>query len=69
MEERVPGPEVAKRRSWSAIAVWLQHGYAIEPAGFVMTRWMLLGLKERAEALRVQTSRAGESGGNHNAAA
>jgi len=26
--------------------------YAIEPAGFVMTRRMLLGLKQRAEALR-----------------
>ena len=25
--------------------------YAIEPAGFVMTRRMLLGLKQRAEAL------------------
>jgi len=43
--------------------------YAIEPAGFVMTRRMLLGIKERAEALRVRTSRAGESSGNHNAAA
>jgi hypothetical protein len=28
--------------------------YAIEPAGFLMTRRMLLGLKWRAEALRVQ---------------
>ena len=26
--------------------------YAIEPAGFLMTRRMLLGLKQRAEALR-----------------
>jgi hypothetical protein len=26
--------------------------HAIEPAGFVMTRRMLLGLKQRAEALR-----------------
>jgi hypothetical protein len=26
--------------------------YAIEPAGFIMTRRMLLGLKERAEATR-----------------
>ena len=26
--------------------------YAIEPAGFIMTRRMLLGIKERAEALR-----------------
>jgi hypothetical protein len=31
--------------------------YAIEPAGFLMTRRMLLGVKERAEALR-----AGRSG-------
>jgi hypothetical protein len=34
--------------------------YAIEPAGFVMTRRMLLGLKQRAETLRAQASaRAG----------
>jgi hypothetical protein len=26
--------------------------HAIEPAGFLMTRRMLLGLKQRAEALR-----------------
>jgi hypothetical protein len=26
--------------------------YAIEPAGFIMTRRMLLGLKQRAEALQ-----------------
>jgi hypothetical protein len=26
--------------------------YVIEPAGFLMTRRMLLGIKERAEALR-----------------
>jgi hypothetical protein len=26
--------------------------YVIEPAGFIMTRRMLLGLKQRAEALR-----------------
>jgi hypothetical protein len=43
--------------------------YAIEPAGFVMTRRMLLGLKERAEALRVRTSRGGDSRRNYNAAA
>ena len=30
--------------------------YAIEPAGFLMTRRMLLGLKQRAEALRTQRS-------------
>lgn len=28
--------------------------YVIEPAGFLMTRRMLLGLKQRAESLRVQ---------------
>jgi hypothetical protein len=34
--------------------------YVIEPAGFLMTRRMLLGLKQRAETLRAQTSaRAG----------
>jgi uncharacterized protein len=33
-------------------SVWARLGtYAIEPAGFVMTRRMLLGLKQRAEAL------------------
>ena len=30
--------------------------HAIEPAGFVMTRRMLLGLKQRAEALRAATT-------------
>lgn len=35
-----------------ARSVWARLGtYAIEPAGFVMTRRMLLGLKQRAEAL------------------
>lgn len=34
-------------------AVWARLvTYAIEPAGFLMTRRMLLGIKERAEALR-----------------
>jgi hypothetical protein len=28
--------------------------HAIEPAGFLMTRRMLLGLKQRAEALRAE---------------
>ena len=32
-------------------SVWSRLGtYAIEPAGFLMTRRMLLGLKQRAEA-------------------
>jgi hypothetical protein len=34
---------------WARLAT-----YAIEPAGFVMTRRMLLGLKQRAEALRAE---------------
>jgi hypothetical protein len=34
--------------------------HAIEPAGFLMTRRMLLGLKQRAEALRA--ARMGEAG-------
>lgn len=37
--------------------------YAIEPAGFVMTRRMLLGIKERAEALR--TGRTETHGDRH----
>lgn len=36
---------------------WARLGtYAIEPAGFVMTRRMLLGLKQRAEALRAAST-------------
>jgi hypothetical protein len=30
--------------------------YAIEPAGFLMTRRMLLGLRQRAEMLKAQAS-------------
>jgi len=41
--------------------------YPIEPAGFLMTRRMLLGLKRRAEALRA-SGRAGDARG-HRAAA
>lgn len=41
--------------------------HAIEPAGFLMTRRMLLGLKERAEALRA--SGAGEPRSNQRPAA
>ena len=37
--------------------VWARLGtYAIEPAGFLMTRRMLLGLKQRAEALRAAST-------------
>jgi hypothetical protein len=38
---------VRPRSVWARLAT-----YAIEPAGFLMTRRMLLGLKQRAEALR-----------------
>jgi hypothetical protein len=36
-------------------AIWARlFTYVVEPAGFLMTRRMLLGLKQRAEVLRVQ---------------
>jgi hypothetical protein len=38
---------VRTRGAWARLVT-----YAIEPAGFLMTRRMLLGLKQRAEALR-----------------
>jgi hypothetical protein len=41
--------------------------HAIEPAGFLMTRRMLLGLKQRAEALR--TAKTGETRANQRPAA
>jgi hypothetical protein len=41
---------VRTQTAWARLAT-----YAIEPAGFVMTRRMLLGLKQRAEALRAAT--------------
>jgi hypothetical protein len=41
--------------------------YVIEPAGFVMTRRMLLGIKQRAEGLT--STSAGESRGHRRAAA
>jgi hypothetical protein len=44
---------VRTRSAWARLAT-----YAIEPAGFLMTRRMLLGLKHRAEALR--TARIGD---------
>jgi hypothetical protein len=45
---------------------WLMTS-AIEPAGFVMTRRMLLGLKQRAEALR--SAPAGDTRSARDAAA
>src|SRR5688572_2794328 len=51
-----------------AQAVWARLlTHAIEPAGFVMTRRMLLGLKQRAEALRA--ANAGETRANRRPAA
>ena len=47
---------------WARLAT-----YAIEPAGFLMTRRMLLGLKQRAEALRAASP--GESRANQRSAA
>jgi hypothetical protein len=51
-----------------AKTVWARLGtYVIEPAGFVMTRRMLLGLKQRAEDLRATTN--GQTGANQQPAA
>jgi hypothetical protein len=56
---------VRTRTAWARLFT-----YAIEPAGFLMTRRMLLGLKQRAEMLRAQTSAlAVDSHGNRNEAA
>jgi len=45
--ELVSRSRVRTQTAWARLAT-----YAIEPAGFLMTRRMLLGLKHRAEALR-----------------
>ena len=37
-----------------SVAAWLACMLAIEPSGFLMTRRMLLGLKERAERRRIE---------------
>jgi hypothetical protein len=52
-------------RAHAAWARLLTH--AIEPAGLVMTRRMLLGLKQRAEAVRAANT--GETGANRRSAA
>ena len=60
--------QLVTRSCVRANTVWARLGtYAIEPAGFLMTRRMLLGLKRRAEALRAATT--GESVANQRAAA
>ena len=43
--------QVRTRTTWARLLT-----YVIEPAGFLMTRRMLLGIKERAEALRAGRS-------------
>ncbi len=49
---------LVSRSSVRARTIWARlFTYAIEPSGFLMTRRMLLGLKERAEALRVTSAR------------
>ena len=53
---------VRTRSAWARLAT-----YVIEPAGFLMTRRMLLGLKQRAEALRA--ANMGEIRGNQRPAA
>jgi hypothetical protein len=52
---------VRTQTAWARLAT-----YAIEPAGFLMTRRMLLGLKHRAEALRAAS--IGETRANPRAA-
>jgi hypothetical protein len=48
--------------------IWARLGtYVIEPAGFLMTRRMLLGLKQRAETL--QAAKMGETRPNQRPAA
>ena len=47
---------VRARTFWTRLVT-----YAIEPAGFLMTRRMLLGLKQRAEALRIAHGELGRT--------
>jgi hypothetical protein len=53
---------VRTQTAWARLAT-----YAIEPAGFIMTRRMLLGLKQRAEAMRAM--KTGETRTNQRPAA
>jgi hypothetical protein len=56
---------VRTKTAWAWLAT-----HAIEPAGFIMTRRMLLGLKRRAEALEeTRAASVGESGANERPAA
>jgi hypothetical protein len=52
-------------RFTKSLATWL-FMRVMEPAAFIMTRRMLLGMKQRAEALRL--ARTGDSGGSRQAA-
>ena len=68
IEERT---QLVSRSRVRAHSVWARLiTYAIEPAGFLMTRRMLLGLKQRAEKLRAQEpARVGQMHGHGGAAA
>jgi hypothetical protein len=58
--------EVCPHTVWGRLFTVL----AIEPAGFIMTRRMLLGLKQRAETLRIeQSAPAADTHGNRGEAA
>jgi hypothetical protein len=49
--QHVTRSRVHTRSAWAWLATYL-----IEPAGLLMTRRMLLGLKQRAEALRAAST-------------
>ena len=49
--------QLVSRSRVRALTLWARlFTFAIEPAGFLMTRRMLLGLKQRGEALAQHTS-------------
>jgi hypothetical protein len=59
--------QLVSRSQVTTKAVWARLlTYVIEPAGFVMTRRMLLGIKQRAEAMRPLAS---DGSGSHRSAA
>ena len=60
--------QLVSRSCMRLLTLWARlFTYVIEPAGFVMTRRMLLGIKQRAEGLT--STSAGESRGHRGAAA
>jgi len=50
--KEVPHGSDASRDAHVGCAVLVADSALDEPLGFLMTRWMLLGIKERAEGLR-----------------